>query len=539
MDITRAFEVVTSRIKEIETHEIAMRIVGFLLLQCGEEEMIRLAHATDLAIANVVQTVRSELCGRATNLPVASSLNPAVSVDILMQFNPFSPRSFSPPVAIDKPMPNWNGHVVPNQQLNGSAFSPLPHHDAFAELENMTRSMSLVDRYEQGELGNLYLDESFRNTSGRISRRSLSSTDFPTKQCHYFQRGSCKNGNSCPYSHEQTSPGSISPLLHAGTNHFVSDEYKFLSGSLQKLEMEITELLKVRGGGPIPIATLPGIYYDMYGRALQADGYLTESQRNGKAGYGLTKLLARLKNICIIDRPNGQHSLILAEDVPKYFEYRPCRNSPGPIVSGSHQIYLTFPAESTFTEDDVAEYFSEFGKVEDVRMPCNQERNFGFVTFSSPETVSTVLSMSNPHEIGGSSVLVKPYREKSKQPNRRVTEDPVYYSQPYTDMDSEFLFSQSPRGLEAPRFFNKQQLREEYMRDLNRQRPVGFQLARNVEFPPAGHSGSLPDDSLINQNTANYLGPINTRSESAQENGLPDSPFSSPMSRNVITTTSA
>lgn len=49
--------------------------------------------------------------------------------------------------------------------------------------------------------------------------------------------------------------------------------------------------------------------------------------------------------------------MILAEDAPKYLETRGNRNDPGPIVSGSRQIYLTFPAESTFSEEDVFNYF--------------------------------------------------------------------------------------------------------------------------------------------------------------------------------------
>lgn len=49
--------------------------------------------------------------------------------------------------------------------------------------------------------------------------------------------------------------------------------------------------------------------------------------------------------------------MILAEDAPKYMESRNEKSDPGPIVSGSRQIYLTFPAESTFTEDDVSNYF--------------------------------------------------------------------------------------------------------------------------------------------------------------------------------------
>lgn len=49
--------------------------------------------------------------------------------------------------------------------------------------------------------------------------------------------------------------------------------------------------------------------------------------------------------------------MILAEDIPKYLEYSCERNDPGGIVAGSRQIYLTFPAESTFTEQDVSTYF--------------------------------------------------------------------------------------------------------------------------------------------------------------------------------------
>ena len=59
----------------------------------------------------------------------------------------------------------------------------------------------------------------------------------------------------------------------------------------------------------------------------------------------------------VVYRPHGQHAVILAEDAPKYMESRGEKNDPGPIVSGSRQIYLTFPAESTFSEEDVYNYF--------------------------------------------------------------------------------------------------------------------------------------------------------------------------------------
>lgn len=49
--------------------------------------------------------------------------------------------------------------------------------------------------------------------------------------------------------------------------------------------------------------------------------------------------------------------MILKEDFHRYPENRNEKSDPAPIVSGSRQIYLTFPAGSNFTEDDVSNYF--------------------------------------------------------------------------------------------------------------------------------------------------------------------------------------
>ena len=55
----------------------------------------------------------------------------------------------------------------------------------------------------------------------------------------------------------------------------------------------------------------------------------------------------------------------------------------------------------------------QFGPVQDVRIPCQQKRMFGFVTFAFGETVRNILN-SNPHFICSARVLVKPYHEKSR-----------------------------------------------------------------------------------------------------------------------------
>eukprot|EP00850_Spirogloea_muscicola_P023856 SM000396S15200 [mRNA] locus=s396:51663:53258:+ [translate_table: standard] len=82
--------------------------------------------------------------------------------------------------------------------------------------------------------------------------------------------------------------------------------------------------------------------------------------------------------------------------------------------SSSRQIYLTFPAESSFSEEDVTTHFRAYGPVQDVRIPYQQKRMFGFVTFVYPATVRAILAEGNPHYICGARVLVKPYREKGK-----------------------------------------------------------------------------------------------------------------------------
>lgn len=62
--------------------------------------------------------------------------------------------------------------------------------------------------------------------------------------------------------------------------------------------------------------------------------------------------------------------------------------------------------------------FRAYGPVQDVRIPYQQKRMFGFVTFVYSETVKAILSEGNPHYICGARVLVKPYREKGKHGDR-------------------------------------------------------------------------------------------------------------------------
>ncbi|KAL0920723.1 hypothetical protein M5K25_009886 [Dendrobium thyrsiflorum] len=78
----------------------------------------------------------------------------------------------------------------------------------------------------------------------------------------------------------------------------------------------------------------------------------------------------------------------IALDAPKYMEFRSKINDYG--ASSSHQIYLTFPAKSTFTNDDALNYFNPFGPVHDMRIPRQEKKIFSFVSFYHPQTTHVI-----------------------------------------------------------------------------------------------------------------------------------------------------
>jgi hypothetical protein len=77
---------------------------------------------------------------------------------------------------------------------------------------------------------------------------------------------------------------------------------------------------------------------------------------SGGVGSGL---LRHKHTAGCLNRPHGQHAVVLAEDAHRFTAYR--TDHRGDHLSGvnpsSRQIYLTFPAESTFTEEDVTSHF--------------------------------------------------------------------------------------------------------------------------------------------------------------------------------------
>ncbi|XP_060189618.1 zinc finger CCCH domain-containing protein 18 isoform X1 [Lycium barbarum] len=557
MDFSESTKVVYNRIQKLEPENVS-KIIGYLLLQDhGEQDMIRLAFSPDNLIHSLINKAKNDLA-LSSKPSISGPLSPplvnrALSVDVPLKFAPFSPASPHPFPTLLVGNPYWDPQ-------GPSENHPLHTMTDERQLPNQLQFLSLDDHSDH--------DHYFAGPAlgPRSSRRSPSLPEFPVKICHYFNKGFCKHGSNCRYFHGQPTPENFSQGFNANLNEVGSDEHIFSPGSLEKLEMELTELLKSRRGLPVSIASLPMLYYETFGRTLQAEGYLTESQRHGKAGYSLTKLLARLRNsIRVIDRcnlPHGQHAVILAEDIPKYMEYSGERNDHGAIVAGSRQIYLTFPAESTFSEQDVSNYFNQFGPVQDVRIPCQQKRMFGFVTFVFPETVKQILAKGNPHLVCGARVLVKPYREKPKDGDSKKSLEKAYqgsyYNSSFTDAESEH--QSSPRVCENSRLLKKH-LMEEHERAIEFERRrfpelqhhqmcVGYSVedlklssegqSEQLEFPSVEGFTDMLDvwnNGSTTEDRTRHAKTNHCDQESGQGLNLPDSPFASPIRNGISTVT--
>ncbi|XP_010479635.1 PREDICTED: zinc finger CCCH domain-containing protein 55-like isoform X2 [Camelina sativa] len=177
------------------------------------------------------------------------------------------------------------------------------------------------------------------------------------------------------------------------------------------------------------------------------------------------------------------------------YSYSPSRYEREDAVS--KQIYLTFPSESSFTDEDVSAYFSDFGPVEDVRIPYQQQRMYGFVTFAKAETVRTILARGNPHFICDSRVLVKPYKEKGKILQKRQQQQLHQLLE-----RGNYSPSSSPSGMDSrdlyecrlgPRMFSNktQEMLRRKSEEADLQQAIEVELQRrrflNLQLPDMEH----------------------------------------------------
>ncbi|KAJ6944559.1 zinc finger CCCH domain-containing protein 53-like isoform X3 [Populus alba x Populus x berolinensis] len=468
MDAYEATRIVFSRIQNLDP-ENASKIMGLLLIQDhGEKEMIRLAFGPEALVHSVILKARKELgLSSPTNLSTSpSSPSPLYSsnpVAISRQNNSSTSRlGFNIPPSLAIPNPSSN---------NSSSWSDLPNPDDLMISPNdSSLNPASVPFYANGVRGGgesdlmdefhlqdqlSFLNDNSQNLGpkssdlfypqldalssptgasdsmmfpsywgGSVHRRSCSVSDvlgsedpnsgFGWRPCLYFARGYCKNGSNCRFVH-----GGLGELDGAGVVGSPN--------SNNKIDMmdQCHELLRSKSAHQQRLAAASQL---MSGSAAsfpyspKSMNFLLQQQQNDSQRAAAT-------------------ALMMGEDMHKFGRSRLDRNDL--VNPASRQIYLTFPADSTFREEDVSNYFSIYGPVQDVRIPYQQKRMFGFVTFVYPETVKIILAKGNPHFVCDARVLVKPYKEKGKVPDK-------YRKQQQQQVErGEFSPCGTPTGLDS------------------------------------------------------------------------------------------
>lgn len=420
MDAYEATRIVFSRIQTLDP-ENASKIMGLLLIQdYGEKEMIRLAFGPEALLHSVVVKTRSELglvglSSDASSAPISPPSPPSPS-PFLSRHNPSSTsrlfggaRGFSlpPSLAIPPPAPSWESPSMysdfPNSEESSPAASFRPPHskgsssDLLDELRFQDQ-LSFVSDYcspatrhrEMLAAASFpgYGGEAAGNWGGVHHRRSVSVNDVcfgPDDLTSGFGWKPCLY-----YSRGFCKNGSSCRFLHGCG--FENPSGMGLPGSEFPVKPDIT---------------------DPYPEMLRSK----YSQRVAAA------------------------ALMSGEDMNKFGRFR-MECAAGMMSPSSRQIYLTFPADSTFREEDVSNYFSIYGPVQDVRIPYQQKRMFGFVSFVYAETVRIILAKGNPHFVCDARVLVKPYKEKGKVPDK-------YRKQQQMERFDQFSACDSPTGQDS------------------------------------------------------------------------------------------
>ncbi|CAI9785760.1 unnamed protein product [Fraxinus pennsylvanica] len=441
--------------------ENASKIMGYILIQDqGEKEILRLAFGPEALLLSCINQAKACL-GLPSNSP---SSNPSTPLsDPMRPNNPFpqnKPRILIPNYGLHPSNPSSpaagfsrnsprpisyaavvNGSIGTNDNENsGSGSSSLPFYggndfpdESVGEMHHQVQEFSFIDDSmvdpiispsgRSDSLGFPFGDGIPSPHPHPFHRRSCSVNDAALlsgfddgngrggwRPCMYFARGFCKNDNRCKFLHAGFGSEGIEVGSPSKMDSGPFDEFLRMKALQQQQRFALSP---------------PGSHHPL--AYMKCPNFLNEHQRSAAA------------------------ALVMGEERHKFGRYQPERNDlsamgfVGNANSSARQIYLTFPADSTFKEEDVSNYFSMYGPVQDVRIPYQQKRMFGFVTFLYPETVKLILAKGNPHFVCDSRVLVKPYKEKGK----------VLEKKQQQQMErGEFSTCLSPSGLDSREQFD-------------------------------------------------------------------------------------
>nr|GMD71460.1 zinc finger CCCH domain-containing protein 23 isoform X2 [Ipomoea batatas] len=363
MDTYEATKIVFSRIQSLDP-ENASKIMGYILIQDqGDEEMIRLAHGPDAFLFSLINQAKDCL-----GLSCSSHSTPS---------SPYSPTKFGP-------FPQSSPRItIPNNGFPASSPSSVWSAGSPAFPRSPLSYAAVVN--------------------GSTNPASSGSSSSPS---HGFYNGDSA-ADQLAFLDEPFEP-IMSPTGKSDSLIFPYEE----SPDHHRRRCSVSD--GFLGGSDDGGAGLRPCMY--FGRK---NGFSETGDGSGPTVWNGSLIMWTTAE------KSAPAALMMGEDFRKFGRCRPETNDYSGMGLGgysnscSRQIYLTFPADSTFSEEDVSNYFSLYGPVQDVRIPYQQKRMFGFVTFVYPETVKRILAKGNPHFVCDSRVLVKPYKEKGNIPDKK------------------------------------------------------------------------------------------------------------------------
>ncbi|KAL8128570.1 hypothetical protein V2J09_017725 [Rumex salicifolius] len=476
MDSFEAARAVFSRIQRVDPDNAHKIVTHILLQEKSEKEMIRLAFGTENLIHSTVAKAKAEL-GLSSN--TSSALHYSAS------FSPISsPVTISrPPFSLSSAVHNPSSPSSPSIWSISSSSNHLPlSPDAKSSLSyavlngTNVRANSFSSSFNRAD--SLHGDNSsFLTESLEPSSKSIRFSDQFTEMA---MEPGCRT-NSFPYSSWEKGNTFENGQLHH-RSCFANED--FSSG----LNYKSRGLCNTVYGGASSVDSFENqsTRFDAFEHYKQEfiRSKAAQQQRLAAAQYmpGMNSPHSKLNFLqgeaqtsgaaaLLLDELHNLNGLMKAGTDNSDMEF-------GDNAPSSRQIYLTFPADSTFKEEDVSNYFSIYGPVQDVRIPYQQKRMYGFVTFVYPETVQIILTKGNPHFVCDSRVLVKPYKEKAKLTDKKQQHLDRYE---FLSCSCSSLLDKEPFEMHVgPRLLynNQEMLKKKLEQEVHWQQTLEFQRRR-------------------------------------------------------------
>ncbi|KAG8653049.1 hypothetical protein MANES_06G161900v8 [Manihot esculenta] len=406
MDTCEATNVLLSKIKIMDS-ENASKILGYILIQgLADNDLLSLAFGSQALLQNVVVKTKTHLELSTNALSTHSETS--------------SPSPFSP---ISRPSNNYNPFLQSSAQANnfiGFAKNPSPRSWPASGLTNkpiaapISAKASPFLSYDNICAGSPLVPPFSKNGGNSSGDASSNSSDLLNE--YHLGGYSPFNDELSPENEELMDP----MLQFDGFNMNNADTH------LERRRFSESDACIGIEDGSFGIGLKPSM---SFARGFCKNGDNCKFIHGGFEGDSITE-----------GSGGGVMGVSLKEMDDIYLQQHEEKMR---IKSTQQQQRLAYNNHMNFQLRQESDTQSTFGPVQDVRIPYQQKRMFGFVTFVHPETVKFILSGGNPHFICDSRVLVKPYKEKGKLANKRQQ----HIQQQLLDK-GDFSPGSSPSGLD-------------------------------------------------------------------------------------------